>query len=228
VSANVPGYTSLSSDRLGSSVSSPAHDGSVSTACTTTSLPSGSTPAASQPSTIGILSAGSPMPRRLHTSWWLRAAARTVTGTQSGGGAVVGVGAVSRTSRAASGSEGEGRTATTATMAGVYQVEDRPAGTAGRSCRPAPQDVGGKSWSQPPCSTRYAIRPYPTWPGDTAVGGSEVGVPVGVAGEAGQQVDVGHAPPVADLAEGVVQQAQAAPQVVVRPAGQQRREDRRR
>ena len=60
--------------------------GSPMTACTTTSLPSSSTPAASQPRIIGSRSAGSPTPRSDQTSWWLSAAARTVTVVQPSGG----------------------------------------------------------------------------------------------------------------------------------------------
>jgi hypothetical protein len=68
-SAKVPWYRSESSDRRGSSVSSPPPAlASPITPCTTTSLPSGSIPAASQPRIIGSRSAGSPTPRSDHTS----------------------------------------------------------------------------------------------------------------------------------------------------------------
>ena len=55
------------------------------TAWTTTSLPSSSSPAASQPRIIGSDSARRPTPRRLHTSWWLIDAALTVTVVQPSG-----------------------------------------------------------------------------------------------------------------------------------------------
>ena len=42
LSANVPGCRSDSNDRFGSSVSSPRHEGSLMTECTSTSLPSSS------------------------------------------------------------------------------------------------------------------------------------------------------------------------------------------
>ena len=42
LSAKVPWWRSDSSDRRGSKVSSPVHDGSLTTACTTTSRPSSS------------------------------------------------------------------------------------------------------------------------------------------------------------------------------------------
>ncbi|OLB65467.1 MAG: hypothetical protein AUI10_06675 [Actinobacteria bacterium 13_2_20CM_2_72_6] len=61
-SAKVPGHFSDSAVRFGSIVSSP-DDGSPTIACTTTSVPSSATPAASQPRIIGNLSAGSPTPR---------------------------------------------------------------------------------------------------------------------------------------------------------------------
>ena len=60
--------------------------GSPITACTTTSLPSSSTPPASQPSTIGSRSGGMPTPRSVQMSWWLSAAAFTVTVVQPSGG----------------------------------------------------------------------------------------------------------------------------------------------
>src|SRR5665647_2498315 len=44
-----------------------------------TSFPASSTPAPSQPRTIGSRSAGSPTPRRDHTSWWFSPAARSLT-----------------------------------------------------------------------------------------------------------------------------------------------------
>ena len=84
-SANVPGWRSDSSERFGSSVSSPRHWGSEMTEWTTTSVPSSSSPAASQPKIIGSRSAGSPTPRSDQRSWWFRLAARTRTETQSGG-----------------------------------------------------------------------------------------------------------------------------------------------
>src|SRR4029450_5953315 len=67
-SASAPWYRSLSSDRRGSSVSSPRQAGSEITACTTTSLPSASSPAASQPRIIGSLSSPHPTPLSDHLS----------------------------------------------------------------------------------------------------------------------------------------------------------------
>ncbi len=60
----------------------PPATGSPITACTTTSLPSSSTPAASQPRIIGSRSAVMPTPRSDHTSWWLSEVALTVTVVQ--------------------------------------------------------------------------------------------------------------------------------------------------
>ena len=62
-SAIAPWWRSESSDRFGSKVSSPVHDGSLITPCTTTSLPSSSRPAASVPRIIGSCSCLSPTPR---------------------------------------------------------------------------------------------------------------------------------------------------------------------
>ncbi len=70
-SAKVPWWRSESSERWGSKVSSPVQVGSLMTACTTTSLPSSSSPAASQPRIIGSCSAFSPTPRSENRSWWL-------------------------------------------------------------------------------------------------------------------------------------------------------------
>ena len=68
-SANVPSYRSDSRLRRGSRVSSPLPaSGSPMTECTTTSLPSSSRPAASQPSTIGSRSGEIPTPRSVHRS----------------------------------------------------------------------------------------------------------------------------------------------------------------
>ncbi len=68
-SAKVPSCRSDSSDRRGSRVSSPPPaSGSPITECTMTSWPSGSRPAASQPSTMGSRSADMPTPRSVHTS----------------------------------------------------------------------------------------------------------------------------------------------------------------
>ena len=61
-SAIVPWCSSENSERLGSSVSSPVQPGLAMTPCTTTSLPSSSSPAASVPRIIGIRSAGRPTP----------------------------------------------------------------------------------------------------------------------------------------------------------------------
>src|ERR1019366_6028647 len=73
--------------RFGSIVSSPRPaSGSPMTPWTTTSLPSSSTPAASQPRTLGNSSARRPPPRRLQTSCWFNAAAFTCTRAQPSGG----------------------------------------------------------------------------------------------------------------------------------------------
>ncbi len=66
-SAKVPEYLSLSSERLGSSVSSP-WTGEPITACTTTDEPSGPIPAASVPRIIGTCSSRRACPLRAHTS----------------------------------------------------------------------------------------------------------------------------------------------------------------
>ena len=55
-----PGGARRAASACGSSVSSPVHDGSLITACTTTSLPSSSRPAASQPRIIGSASSLQP------------------------------------------------------------------------------------------------------------------------------------------------------------------------
>ncbi len=73
------------------------------TAWTMTSLPSSSRPAASQPRIIGSASAPRPTPRSDHRSWWLSAAALTVTVFQPSGGDGSGM---SPTARPASGSSG--------------------------------------------------------------------------------------------------------------------------
>ena len=86
--------------RFGSIVSSP-EAGSPITECTTTSVPSSSTPAASQPRIIGSRPADSPTPRSDHRSWWLSELARTSTVAQSSG---VAGGSSSPTTRPASGS----------------------------------------------------------------------------------------------------------------------------
>ena len=59
--------------------------GSLTTAYTITSRPSGSTPAASQPKIIGSRSVARPTPRSDQTSWWFSAAAFTSTLTQPSG-----------------------------------------------------------------------------------------------------------------------------------------------
>ena len=76
-----------------------------------TSLPSGSRPAASQPSTIGSRSAEMPTPRSVHTSWWLSEAALTVTVTHPSGATGSGR---SPSSMADSGSSASRRAAVTA------------------------------------------------------------------------------------------------------------------
>ena len=82
-SASVPSNRSDNRLRFGSLVSSPRPaSGSPMTPWTTTSLPSSSSPAASQPRTRGNSSALRPTPRRLHTSCWFSAAAFTRTRAQ--------------------------------------------------------------------------------------------------------------------------------------------------
>src|SRR5580693_8240742 len=110
--AKVPSWRSDSRERRGSRVSSPPPaSGSPMTACTMTGLPSGSIPAASQPRMMGSRSDEMPTPRRVHTSWWLRAAALTVTVTHPSGG--TGSGRSPRSSPA-SGSAASTRAAVTA------------------------------------------------------------------------------------------------------------------
>ena len=112
-SAIVPWWRSESSERLGSRVSSPVHDGLLMTACTTTSLPSSSTPAASQPRIIGSCSSLSPTPRSDHTSWWFSDVALTVTVVHPSGTSGSGR---SPSTRPASGSSEEKDSAYTANM----------------------------------------------------------------------------------------------------------------
>src|SRR4051794_21145414 len=81
-SAKVPGCFSERSVRFGSRVSSPFQLGSEMTEWTTTSLPSGSVPAASQPRIIGSASSLRPTPRSVHSSWWFSEAALTSTTVQ--------------------------------------------------------------------------------------------------------------------------------------------------
>ena len=112
-SAKVPWWRSLSSERSGSSVSSPRQSSVLITGCTTTSAPSSSTPAASQPRIMGKASARMPTPRRVHRSCRLTLAARTLTRTQPGG--TTGSGR-SPSTRAAIGSSGSGAAAYAANM----------------------------------------------------------------------------------------------------------------
>ena len=107
-SANVPWCRSESSDRFGSRVSSPAQLGSLTTAWTTTSLPSSSYPEASQPRIIGSDSSLSPTPRSDQRSWWLSDAAWTVIVAQPSGATGSGR---SPTTRPDSGSWGENESA---------------------------------------------------------------------------------------------------------------------
>ena len=104
-SAIVPWCFSLSSVRLGSSVSSPTQPGEGTTPWMTTSLPSSVVPAPSQPRIIGNCSSLIPTPRSVNTSCMFRLAAFTSTVTQpspaSGSGR-------SPTSRADSGSSALG------------------------------------------------------------------------------------------------------------------------
>ena len=83
------------------------------TAWTTTSWPSSSTPAASQPRIIGSASSRSPTPRSDHRSWWLSAAALTVTVVHPSGTSGSGR---SPTTRPDSGSSEENVSAYTANM----------------------------------------------------------------------------------------------------------------
>ena len=106
LAAKVPWWRSESSDRFGSKVSSPSHPGLLITACTTTSLPSSSMPAASQPRIIGSCSSRSPTPRSDHRSWWLSDAALTVTVVQP------------------SGTSGSGRSPTTRPESGSSELKD--------------------------------------------------------------------------------------------------------
>ncbi len=105
-SAKVPWCRSESSDRFGSRVSSPSQVGSLMTACTTTSLPSSSIPAASQPRIIGSASSRRPTPRSDQRSWWLRLAALTVTVAHP------------------SGASGAGRSPTTRPLSGSSEEKD--------------------------------------------------------------------------------------------------------
>ena len=82
----------------------PSTRGSPMTPWTTTSLPSSSTPAASQPRIIGSASSRRPTPRSDHRSWWLRLAAFTVTVAHPSGASGAGR---SPTTRPLSGSSGE-------------------------------------------------------------------------------------------------------------------------
>src|SRR5690606_30475922 len=112
-SANVPWCFSVSSVRLGSSVSSPRHAGSPITECSTTSVPSGSVPAPSQPRIIGNCSFLIPTPRRVHTSCMFKLAALTSTVTQPSGASGSGRSPVASP---ANGSSGLGSVAYTANM----------------------------------------------------------------------------------------------------------------
>ena len=76
------------------------------TAWTTTSLPSSSRPAASQPRIIGSASCLRPTPRSDQRSWWLRLAALTVTVVHPSGGV------------------GSGRSPTTRPLSGSSELKD--------------------------------------------------------------------------------------------------------
>ncbi len=116
--------------RSGSSVSSPCQPGLAITLWTITSLPSSSTPAASQPRIIGSRSAGSPTPWSDQRSWWLSAAALTSTSAQpsarSGSGR-------SPSSRPESGSDSDWRTAAAASNYPASASTRRARSTTGRS-----------------------------------------------------------------------------------------------
>ena len=85
VSAKLPWAFSVSMLRLGSRVSSPNQFGSPTSECSTTSVPSSSRPAPSQPRIIGNWSGLMPTPRRVQMSCMLRLAASTETATQPSG-----------------------------------------------------------------------------------------------------------------------------------------------
>ena len=106
LSAKVPWNRSDSSDRPGSSVSSPVQPGALITAWTSTSLPSSSYPAASQPRIIGSCSWRRPTPRSDQMSWWLSDAALTVTVVHP------------------SGTSGSGRSPTTSPLSGSSAEND--------------------------------------------------------------------------------------------------------
>src|SRR5579875_2450051 len=109
------------------------------TECTTTSRPSSSTPAASQPRIIGSCSRLRPTPRSDQRSWWLSEAARTLTVVQPEGHSGSGR---SPTCRTLSGSSREKSVAKAASMARSCRTGDagvRRASVlgAGRGRRPA-------------------------------------------------------------------------------------------
>ena len=85
VSANVPWYFSVSRVALRVEGLVAGDAGSPITECSTTSVPSSSRPAPSQPRIIGNWSGLMPTPRSVHRSCMLRLAAATSTATQPSG-----------------------------------------------------------------------------------------------------------------------------------------------
>ena len=90
VSAKLPWCCSVSMVRFGSRVSSPNQSGSPMIECSTTSVPSSSRPAPSQPRIIGNWSGLMPTPRSVQMSCMFRLAAATETATQPSGTSGVG------------------------------------------------------------------------------------------------------------------------------------------
>src|SRR5262249_23808408 len=137
-SARGPGKYSDKNDRV-----RPSPLGSLISEYPTTTLPSASIPAASQPRIIGSWSSRSPTPRSDHRSWWLSALARTSTVDQpsrAGSGC-------SPTPSAASGSSLLNAEAYAARMPADATVISTTSGTSGK------------------------VVPITAWPGDDAVGG---------------------------------------------------------
>src|SRR5262249_30358758 len=121
------------------------------TACTTTSRPDPSIPAASQPRTIGRRSAEIPTPRRVQMSWWFSEAARTVTISQPSGADGSGR---SPSPSPPSGSSASMRVAVTANM--TRTLAARAAGPG------APAEGGARNAWRAPLQTRSGpISPRP-------------------------------------------------------------------
>src|SRR5690606_36345925 len=115
------------------------------TACTITSLPFSSIPAASQPSTIGSRSSVMPTPLSDHRSWWLSEAALTVTVVQPSGGSGSGC---SPSVRPASGSSGSIRVAVTANMSAPYLLRPSPQRIDRVSVQPADLDPARRPFGE--------------------------------------------------------------------------------